>query len=123
MLVLAACPGFAQKKKAPATTTIHFVVVDGNGSVLPKAEVSVGEGKYHFLSDAEGKVSLDCALSEMVTVSLQGYRTASVLASVLVDSESVVLTKDILYAGDEDNINLPYKSVKRRYTVGSTVTI
>ena len=83
MLVLAACPGFAQKKKAPDTTTIHFVVVDGNGSVLPKAEVSVGEGKYHFLSDAEGKVSLDCALSEMVTVSLQGYPTASVLASVL----------------------------------------
>lgn len=122
LMLLGACPGFAQKKAA-APVQIYFAVVDEQGDPLPMAEISVGEGRNHYLADIEGKVSLECTLKDVITVTVPGYSKVSVAASVLVDSDSVVLTKDILYAGEDDNIHLPYRSIKKRYSVGSTITI
>lgn len=110
-------------KQSSSDVQLRISVVDIEGEPLAGVEVSVGEGKYHYKTNSEGVASFKCSLKDMVTVKLEGYSTVNVLSSVLADSETVVLQKDILFAGEDDNIHLPYEVTKARYSVGSTVTI
>ena len=124
-LILAAVPfsAFAQKKGAPEQVSIRFTVVDETGNPIPGADVSVGEGLSRYQAGSDGRVSVNCAVSDVVRVSAEGYREVSIRAGVLVDSDSVVLSPDVIYAGDSDDIILPYASLKKRYSLGSTVTV
>ena len=124
ILSSAAAAAFAQKKSGQqAALSVVLKVVDRDGDPVSSAEVSVGEGQNHYLTDAEGRISFKCALKDMVTVSKDGYATETVLASVLVDTDTVTLTREELLAGEGDNIYLPYTQLKKRYSVGSSVTI
>lgn len=122
-LLLAGSFGVSAQKKAAANEAIRFTVVDASGVAVAGAEVSIGEGSGHYLSDESGTVSISCSLRDQVTVSKEGYKSVTIRAGVLVDSDSVVLVPDILFAGQGDDVRLPYTSVKKRYSVGSTVTI
>lgn len=113
----------AQKNASAEQVGIRFTVVDNSGTPLPGAEVSIGEGLGRYITDADGRVSVNCAMSDVVRVEMPGYKGVSIRANVLVDSDSVVLTPDIIFAGDADDITLPYTSLKKRYSLGSTMTI
>lgn len=113
----------AQKKEKAPSVQIRVSVVDEQGNPVPQAEISVAEGKYHYLTNNEGQSGISCALRDKVTISHEGYGTVTVLASILVDAESVVLKKDVLFAGENDNVELPFESQKKRYSLGSTYTI
>ena len=121
-MLAAASPAFAQKK-APEQLSVRFSVVDAEGAPVPQAEITVGEGLGHYMTDAEGRVSINCTAGDVIRVSAGGYRDVSIRAAVLVDSDSVVLVPDVLFAGDKDDIVLPYTTLKKRYSVGSTVTV
>ena len=124
-LILSVCPlsAFAQKKAAAEQAAIRFTVVDDAGNPLPGAGIVVGEALGRYTADTEGRVSVNCAMSDNVRVSMDGYKSVTIRASVLVDSDSVVLVPDILFAGDTDDIVLPYSTIKKRFSLGSTVTI
>lgn len=124
LILLAGFQAMGQnKQKGAASVTVRLTVVDAQGEPLQGADVSVGEGKYHYKTDSDGQVSLKCSLRDVVTISREGYTPESVLASILVDSDSVVLTKDEIFAGQDDNVELPYETIKKRFSLGSTVTI
>lgn len=122
IVLFAGVQAYSQNKPANSIQ-ISFSVVDENGAVIPNAEVSAGEGKYHYVADKEGRVNMSCTLRDVVTVNAEGFTAVSIMASILVDSDSVVLTRDILFAGENDNVNLPYETIKKRFSIGSTVTI
>ena len=122
-LLCAAHPAAAQKKDAVQQLSIRFTVVDDAGNPVPGAEVTVGEGISHYMSEPDGRVSVKCSVRDEIRVSAEGFRTVRVRAGVLVDSDSVVLTSDVLFAGDKDDIVLPYTTLKKRFSLGSTVTV
>lgn len=124
VIVLASVQASAQGKKAEqANVAIRFVVVDALGEPLANAEVLIGEGQSRYTTDADGAVSFSCLPKDNVKVSKDGYKSVSIRATVLVDSGSVVLIPDVLYAGEKDDVYLPFDSQKKRYSIGSTVTI
>ena len=124
ILILAVLPfsAFAQKKAAAEQVSIRFSVVDAAGDPVPGAEITVGEGLGRYTTDSDGRVSINCAVSDNVRVQMNGYKSVSIRAGVLVDSDSVVLVPDVLFAGDTDDIILPYSTLKKRFSLGSTVT-
>lgn len=122
LLIACAIPAHAQKKAAEQLA-IKFSVVDAGGNPVAGAAVTIGEGLGHYTADTEGRVSVNCLAHDVVTVSKDGYKAVSIRAGVLVDSDSVVLIPDVLFAGQKDDIVLPYTSMKKRYSLGSTVTI
>ena len=124
-LILCVCPftSLAQKNAPAEQTGIRFTVVDEAGSPLPGAQISVGEGLGRYVTDADGRVSISCTMSDVVRVEMPGFKGASIRAGVLVDSDSVVLTPDVIHAGDADDITLPYTTLKKRFSLGSTVTV
>ena len=122
-LLCAAHPAAAQKKDAVQQLSIRFTVVDDAGNPVPGAEVTVGEGISHYMSEPDGRVSVKCSVRDEIRVSAEGFRAVRVRAGVLVDSDSVVLTSDVLFAGDKDDIVLPYTTLKKRFSLGSTVTV
>lgn len=124
-LILGVFPftALAQRDAAAGQISIRFSVVDTEGRALPGAEITVGEGLGHYLADADGRVSVNCSVNDVVRVEMPGYKSVSIRASVLADSDSVVLSPDVIFAGDTDDIVLPYTTLKKRYSLGSTVTI
>ncbi|MBQ6821489.1 MAG: SusC/RagA family TonB-linked outer membrane protein [Bacteroidales bacterium] len=123
-LILSVFPFAAPaQKKGPEQVAIRFTVVDQLGNPVPGAEVSVGEGMGRFMTDADGRVSVNCAVTDVVRVEMDGFKTVNIRAGVLVDSDSVVLVPDVLFAGDTDDIVLPYGTLKKRFSLGSTVTV
>ncbi|MBR1869506.1 MAG: TonB-dependent receptor plug domain-containing protein, partial [Bacteroidales bacterium] len=116
-------PAAAQKRDDSRNVAIRFTVVDAAGEPVSGAEVSVGEGRSHHTSDKDGTVSINCSVRDRINITKDGFKSVVIRAGVLVDSDSVVLIPDILFAGEGDDLVLPYSSVKKRYSVGSTVTI
>lgn len=123
-LILGMSPDYAlAQKKAPEQVSIRFSVVDESGVPVPGASVTVGEGMGRYTTDADGRVSVNCTVTDVVRVGMDGFKDVNIRAGVLVDSDSVVLVPDVLFAGDTDDIVLPYSTLKKRFSLGSTVTI
>lgn len=123
-LILLSLPFAASaQRKAAEQVSIRFSVVDSQGKPVPGAEITVGEGIGRYVADADGRVSVNCTVNDVVRVEMAGFKGVSIRASVLADSDSVVLSPDVIFAGDTDDIVLPYTSLKKRYSLGSTFTI
>ena len=103
-LLLASFVAANAQGRQDSQVSVRFSVVDASGNPVPGAEVSVGEGRSHYRTDSDGRVSVNCSVKELVSVSADGFKPVDIRAAVLVDSDSVVLVPDILFAGDEDNI-------------------
>ncbi len=123
ILVLLPLSAMAQKKTAAEQISIRFSVVDEAGEPVNGADVTVGEGLGHYKTEQDGRVSINCSVTDIIRVEAPGFKSVGIRAGVLVDSDSVVLAPDVLFAGDTDDIILPYSSLKKRYSLGSTVTI
>lgn len=113
----------AQKNKASRVVDISVTVVDGKGECVPAVSVSVGEGVARYTADNNGMVAFKSPMRELVTFSKEGYASVTMPVSVLLDTDNVVLTQDVLFAGNHDDVFVPHSSVKKRYMVGSSVTI
>ena len=74
-LILSVFPFAAPaQKKGPEQVAIRFTVVDQLGNPVPGAEVSVGEGMGRFMTDADGRVSVNCAVTDVVRVEMDGFK-------------------------------------------------
>ncbi|WP_295936950.1 SusC/RagA family TonB-linked outer membrane protein [uncultured Alistipes sp.] len=111
------------RKTKPAKVDVSVTIVDSGGEVVPHAEVTVGEGLLHLTADEHGRVSFAAQPRDMVSVQKPGYKANHVLAAALVESDNITLSPEILLASDDDDIPLPYTSIKKRYSVGSTIVI
>lgn len=84
---------------------------------------TVGEGVRHLRADEVGRIVFSVAPRDLVTVSAEGFTPVRALGSALAESSQVTLTPAILLAGENDDIPLPYTTLKKRYSVGSSIVI
>jgi hypothetical protein len=103
-------------------SSIDLQVVDENGNPMPNAQVVVGEGVVHAVTDAQGILTFQAFPTDFVTISSSGYENAVVLVQDIVAEKTVKLSKAKLYMTSTDDVPLPFLTVKKRHlTSGSTV--
>ena len=115
MLVLAACPVFAQ-----ALSRLSGTVVDDSGEPLPGAAVMIKGTSNGTVTDADGKFALDVPMGATLTVSYIGY----------IDQEIVPGDRAVINIGLEpDNrlldevVVIGYGTVKRKDLTGSVAAV
>lgn len=102
---------------------INLKVTDENGNAIPGAKVVVGEGQIHATTDPNGLYSFISAASDLVTISARNYKSQVIEASTLIKDANVKLVKVKLFMGEDDIVELPFNSLKKRNLTGSITVI
>ena len=124
LLVLSAVNINAQNKpgeKKQKLNVITLKVTDEKGMAIPKTEIILGEGLVHLETDQTGSASLAVQSDrEFVTISSHGYEPQVKLLSDLLEKPDVQMIKSKLFMTTDDDIPLPYMTMKKRHLTGST---
>jgi TonB-linked SusC/RagA family outer membrane protein len=124
MLILPAMNLNAQKKseaRKQKTSVVTLNVTNENSEAFPGVAIILGEGLVHTETDATGSVTLTINSDrEFVTVTSPGYESQVLLVSDLTATPSVQLVKSKLFMTTDDDVNLPYLTMKKRHLTGST---
>lgn len=108
----------AKKQKAVVVT---LKVTDEKGDVITGAEIVLGEGLVHTQTDQKGSVSLTVQNDrEFVTISSPGYEPQVLLVNELIINPAIQLVKSKLFMTTNDDVPLPYMTIKKRHLTGST---
>ena len=108
----------ARKQKSSVVT---LKVTDEKGEAFPGVGIILGEGLVHTETDANGTVVLTIhSDKEFITISSPGYESQVLLVNELTSTPSVQLVKSKLFMTTDDDVNLPYLTMKKRHLTGST---
>jgi len=110
-------------KIKPKMIIVSLKVVDDLGMPIPKAKVVVGEGILHAETDKTGNYSFNAYPDDFVTISASGYERSVQLAQNIVKDKAILLVKSKLYSTTDDNVELPYLTLKKRTITGSAKVI
>jgi TonB-linked SusC/RagA family outer membrane protein len=110
-------------KKVRQLAEISIKVVDENGTAVPGAQVTVGEGVIHTETDQNGSVSVKAYPDDFVTVYVPGYERSVSLVSEILLNNNIKLAKSKLFMTSDDVNPLPFLNQKKRNITGSTVLI
>jgi TonB-linked SusC/RagA family outer membrane protein len=115
----------AQRKaeKKGSTINVNLKVVNESGTVIPNAQVVIGEGLKHTETDKNGNLSIQGTTSEVVTISVSGYEKAATNIAALLTVGTVKLVKSKLFGTSEDVVSLPFMETKKRSLTGSSTVI
>ncbi|HEX2976702.1 MAG TPA: TonB-dependent receptor plug domain-containing protein, partial [Bacteroidales bacterium] len=114
----------AQKeKKVRQKVDVTIKVVDEAGNPIPSAQVVIGEGVIHAVTDDAGSYSFKGYPDDFVTVTSPAYEKNVSVVLDLIKANTITLVKSKIYATSADNVMLPFTSVKKRNMTGSTVVI
>ena len=108
------------RKKESRKVNVSVKIVDGNGNAVSSADVSVGEGSIHEISDADGAVYFSADSRDKVSITKEGYLPVNASVEALADSRTVTLYQQALYS---DMVHLPYMDLMQRWSLGNTVVI
>ena len=112
----------AEKVKAkPVGITIK--VTDDSGNAISQALVVVGEGVIHTETDESGSCSFKGMPEDFVTITSFGYEKEVTFVNQLLENNVVKLTKAKLFMTSDDNVELPFMTVKKRKLSGSSFMI
>jgi len=103
--------------------TIELKVTDENNAGIPKANVVVGEGMSHLETDAGGSLSFTAYPEDFVTITASGFEKKVCHVRDLMMNNTVALVKSKLFMTSDDNVPLPYLTMKKRVTTGSAMVI
>jgi len=123
LMLLSAVNLKAQDKpggKKQKSVMVSLKVTDEKGDAIPRAEIILGEGLIHTQTDQMGMVSLTVSEIEFVTISSKGYEPQVLLVSDLVSNQAIQLAKSKLFMTTDDDVPLPYRTIKKRHLTGST---
>lgn len=115
----------AQKKevKKIKASIIRLRVTDENDKAIPGAQVVVGEGIIHTETDEKGIVKFSAFSTDFVTVSSPGYENTVVLVESLSIDGALKLVKSKLLMTSTDDVPLPFMTLKKRNTTGSSAVL
>jgi len=115
----------AQNKlgKQVITISVSLKVVDDNGTPIPKAKVVIGEGVIHAETDENGAYSFMAYPDDFITISAPGYEKSVSQVQKIIKSNTIKLIKSKLFMTSDDNIPLPYMTLKKRNITGSANVI
>ena len=99
--------------------TVKLMVVDEESTPVSKAKVVVGEGVIHAETDNIGSLTINAYPSDFVTISATGYERSVLLVQDIMKEGTVKLTKSKLFMSFDDNVSLPYMTLKKRTLTGS----
>ena len=102
---------------------INLKVVDESGAGIPRANVVVGEGMIHIETDENGSLSFNAYSEDFVTISASGYEKYVSLVREINKENTVKLLKSALYMTLDDDVTLPYVTLKKRQTTGSYTVV
>lgn len=109
----------ASKKQKAVVVTLK--VTDEQGDVIAGAEIVLGEGLVHIQTDQKGSVSLNVQNDrEFVTISSPGYEPQVLLVNEIIINPAIHLVKSKLFMTTNDDVPLPYMTIKKRHLTGST---
>jgi TonB-linked SusC/RagA family outer membrane protein len=112
--------GKAEGRK-PKSTVITLKVSNENGEAFAGAGIVLGEGLVHTETDEKGAVTLTAnSIQEFITISAPGYESKVVVVSDLLKDPAVKLVRSKMFMTTDDDVNLPYLTVKKRHLTGST---
>ncbi len=112
-----------KEKKARQLFDVVLKVVDENGAPIPDAKVVVGEGITHVLTDANGSVSFKGYADDVVTITAPLYEKNVSPVIDLMQSSSLTLMHAKTYMTSDDNVPLPFTTLKKRNLTGPDVVI
>jgi TonB-linked SusC/RagA family outer membrane protein len=123
MLTLNVSAQAQKEKKVRQKAEVTIKVVDEAGNPLPSAQVVIGEGVIHAVTDATGSYSFSGYPDDFVTVTAPSFEKSVSVVIDLIKANTITLKRAKLFATSADNVLLPFTSVKRRNMTGSTVVI
>ncbi len=109
--------------KKVMTVSVSLKVVDENGTPVPKANVVIGEGVVHAETDENGAYSFMAYPGDFVSVSAPGYERITSLVQDILNNSKITLKGAKLFMTSDDDIPLPYMSVKERFITGTASVI
>ncbi len=112
-----------QGRRARQTVDVTIKVADESGAPVAGANVTVGEGIVHVMTDANGSVTFRAYPDDFVTISSPSYEKSVLLVTDLVQSSTVTLIQGKLYMTTEDDVPLPFATLKKRNITGPEVTV
>jgi TonB-linked SusC/RagA family outer membrane protein len=119
LLVTGAVYSQKRPEKSAQTATVSLKVVDDAGAPVAKANIVVGEGILHAQTDVNGVFSFKAKPDEIVTITSPGFERTVALVQDLAKDNTVKLVRAKLFMTSEDNVPLPYMTLKKRTVTGS----
>lgn len=113
----------AQEKEKSKVLELTIRVMDEADEAVSDAEIVVGEGFTHGVTDQNGEYKLKAKPTDFITVSKPGFEKVVTSMPLLNNDPSVVLKHSILYRSEEDRIQLPYTYNFKRNTTGDYIVI
>lgn len=107
------------KKEKNNAISVNLVVVDPAGSPVSNAQVVVGEGIIHTETDAQGVTYFRAFLSDMITITSKGYEKEVTTVDQILKNKTIQLRKAKLFMTSDDNVPLPFMTLKKRFVTGS----
>lgn len=101
-------------------SSVGLSVVDENGKAMPNAQIVVGEGVIHTQTDASGKVAFKAFPNDFVTISSPGYEKSVLTVKDIKEDAPVKLSKAKLLMTSDDDVPLPFMTLKKRNITGSS---
>jgi TonB-linked SusC/RagA family outer membrane protein len=112
-----------KEKKARQLLDVTLKVVDENGTPIPQAIVVIGEGITHTETDLNGSVTFKGYAVDIVTVSANEFEKNVSLVTDLIQNNTVTLYKSKIQMTSDDEVPVPFNSLKRRYITGPDVVV
>lgn len=102
---------------------VNLIVVNQEGIPMSNVQVVVGEGIIHAETDNNGKLTFKAFPTDFVTISLSGYEKIVSLVDQLLTKNRVTLVKSKLLMTADDDVALPFLTLKKRRLTSSTGVI
>jgi TonB-linked SusC/RagA family outer membrane protein len=112
-----------KEKKARQLFDVVLKVVDENGAPIPDAKVVVGEGITHVQTDANGSVSFKGYPDDVVTITAPLFEKIVSPVIDIVQNNTVTLKQAKTYMTADDDVSLPFTTLKKRQLTGTDVVI
>lgn len=124
LFILAAIPSLvkAQAKSNPDLRNYTGTVKDRSNAGVAGVTIEVQEKQTAVVTDENGRFSLQAEINDILLFKKQGYLTKQVGLSTDNDLEvSLEIVK--LFAGDEDDVEIPFRVVKKRYLTAAVSSL
>lgn len=106
----------------PHLQKIVFSVTDEENKPLSGVQVIAGEGAVDVTSNESGMVQLSASVEDLLTLELDGYAKKYISVSNVLRESTVVLEKSKLYMSAQDDIPVPFNTIKKR-TITSSANV
>ncbi len=108
----------AQNKK-PLLQMIEFSVTDEDNKPLTGVQIIVGEGSVYAETNESGAVNLNAETDDFITIKLAGYEKKFLSIGKVLETKVIALKKSKHFMSAEDDVPLPFTTMKRRNITGS----